>query len=465
MAKVHRTLSKQFMALPAPYAARACVRPRAIGAFAAAAAIAFAAPANSQQLSGTTNAQHEGENGEAAARRQSAVVLALTYNSDANYDVTGGARTGGAYLQRLGLIADADLSDLLGWRGASAHFSVHAIQGQGLSAHRVGNLLTVSGIEAEPALRLFNAWIEQKTGSGLAVRVGQFTAAQEFAISSTANLFINSTFGWPGSFATDLPSGGPAYPLAGPGARIAAQPNPKTLVRAAVFSGDPAGRGAGDPQRRDLHGFNGFRFKGRPFAIAEIVRSSGGAEPLWSATFGGWVHFDRFRALSPSMDGSSPDRAEPASFPRLRGNRAVYLVGDGLIWRRHGRSLRGFARFSASPAGRNPIDIYVDAGLTLAGLFRSRSQDVLGFGVAVARISPSLRAADPKAPGTGGLARVAGYEGVIEASYQVHASGSVAIQPNAQLVLNPSGWIEAPGTPPPRETKAFILGVRTSVRL
>lgn len=465
MASLHQKLFGQRMDLAACDAAKTCIRPRLISAVAAAAAIVFAAPASSQQLPGTANAQHQGENGEAAAHRQSAVNLALTYNSDANYDVTGGARTGGAYLQRLGLIADADLSDLLGWQGASAHLSVQGIQGQGLSANRVGNLLTVSGIEAEPALRLFNAWIEQKTGSGLAVRVGQFTAAQEFAISSTANLFINSTFGWPGSFATDLPSGGPAYPLAAPGARIAAQPEPKTLVRAALFSGDPAGRGAGDPQRRDLHGFNGFRFKGRPFAIAEIVRSSGGTEPLWSATLGGWVHFDKFRALSPSTEGFGPDGSEPVSFRRLRSNYALYVVGDGLIWRRHGRSVRGFARFSASPSGRNPIDLYVDAGLTLAGLFRSRPQDVFGVGVAVARISPSLRAADPRNAVTGKLGRVAGYEGVIEASYQIHASSSVAVQPNAQLVLNPSGWVEAIGTPRPSERTAFVLGVRTSVRL
>jgi carbohydrate-selective porin OprB len=73
--------------------------------------------------------------------------------SDINADVAGGDRRGAAYLGRIGLIGDADLDRLLGWQGATAHISIHAIHGQGLSGHRVGNLLTVSGLEAEPAFR------------------------------------------------------------------------------------------------------------------------------------------------------------------------------------------------------------------------------------------------------------------------------------------------------------------------
>ncbi len=170
-------------------------------------------------------------------------------------------RTGGAYLQRVGLIVDTDLDRLLGWRGASAHLSGQAIQGNGLSGLRVGNILTVSGIEAEPALRLFNIWVEQKLVGLQSVLV----SSRPIRSSRSAPPPVCSSIqrsGGPGSFATDLPSGGPAYPLATPGVRVALQVDDRLIFHVAAFPGDPAGKGEGDPQRRDLHGFNGFRLKG-----------------------------------------------------------------------------------------------------------------------------------------------------------------------------------------------------------
>lgn len=185
------------------------------------------------------NAQHLYENGKAMDAATGAVKLTLTYTGDLAGAVRGGVRTGATYMARIGVIGDADLDSLIGWRGAMAHISVHEIFGQGLSQHRVGNLLTVSGIEAEPAFRLFNLWVEQKIGGKASLRVGQFTAGQEFAISNTANLFVNSTFGWPASFATDLPSGGPAYPLAAPGVRLAITPGTVPAPRIAAASNSP----------------------------------------------------------------------------------------------------------------------------------------------------------------------------------------------------------------------------------
>lgn len=205
----------------------------------------------SSAASAQSNAQIQGENGTGS---QAALKATLTYNADLLADGAGGDRPGFMYDGRLGLILNGDLDQLMGWQGATAHLSIHAIHGTGISGDRVGNVLTVSALEARPALRLFNLWIEQKLSSRVTFRLGQFTAAQEFAISPTANLFVNSTFGWPASFAVDLPSGGPAYPLAAPGARLSYSPTPDTTLLVAAFAGDPAGPGAGDPQSREVAG-------------------------------------------------------------------------------------------------------------------------------------------------------------------------------------------------------------------
>jgi porin len=424
------------------------------------------ARAGQQAPEAPQSAQLSGENGEAIRSRGSAATFALTYNSDTNSDLDGGDGRGAAYLQRVGLIGDADLYRVLGWRGATAHVSLHLINGTGLSG-RAGTLLPVSGIEAEPAARLFNLWIEQRLGAATTLRAGQFTAAQEFAVSPTAALFVNSTFGWPASFATDLPSGGPAYPLAAPGLRLAAAPFARTTLRVAIFAGDPAGPGTGDPQRRDLHGLNGLRFKGRPFLIAEIARSAGGADPAWTATLGGWLHTGRFddlarddRGVLLAAPGSSGDPFQH------RGDSAIYAMVDARLWKSDTRTLRGFVRASASPADRNPIDRYLDVGLSLSSPLRGRPGDTFGVAFAVARISPRLRALRiAQAEAAGPTPALPRFEALAEASWQFSLSPRFYLQPNAQLILHPSAALLAGPIAPPLPSHALVLALRTSFRL
>ncbi|MDQ0839299.1 carbohydrate porin [Sphingomonas faeni] len=372
-------------------------------------------------------AQSRLENGPAPSAR--AVTLAITYNSDANADVFGGRRKGTAYLQRVGIIGDADLARAVGWRGATAHVSIQSIVGKGLSASRVGNLLTVSGIEAPPALRLFNLWFEQKLGSA-SLRAGQFTAGQEFAISPTASLFVNSTFGWPGSFAIDLPGGGPAYPIAVPGLRLAATADSgRTTARAALFTGNPPGR--------DVHGLAGWRLERPPLAIAEIVRAGVGDDPAWTVTIGGWVSFDRYADLRTPANAT------------MHGDRAVYAIVDGRLWQRGGRSLHAFARVTASPADRNLIRRYADAGVTLAGAIASRPSDVIGLAAAAAFITPIGGRSPPP-------------EKAIELSYQAHLGANFYLQPNVQAIID----VYDPDRPAPStpNRSALVGGVRTSLR-
>ena len=59
------------------------------------------------------------------------------------------------------------------------------------------------------------------------MRIGQLAADEEFILSDGGGYFINGTWGWPSITAADLPSGGPAYPLATPGVRVAINPNDK----------------------------------------------------------------------------------------------------------------------------------------------------------------------------------------------------------------------------------------------
>jgi porin len=393
-----------------------------------------------------------------AQARPGPVSVTLTYGSDVNAVVAGGRRRGVDYLGRIGIAADADLERLVGWRGAKAHASVHQIHGRGLARQRIGNLLPVSGLEAEPATRLFNLWIEQAIGAGATVRIGQFTAGQEFAISDTASQLVNSTFGWPGSFANDLPSGGPAYPLAAPGVRIAVAPDPRTSLRVAVFAGDPAGPGGGDPQRRDRHGLNGLRFAGQPFVIGEVQRASSSDRPAVTLRAGGWLHLDRFDDLRRNTAGQLLVSATPGTRAlRHRGNAGVYAILDA-----RGGRVRGFLRSSYSPPDRNLVDLYADGGLALTGPVRGRPSDIVAIGVAIARMSPALRSlARDYERLTGTPAARPDFEAVAELSYRLQLGNGLYAQPNVQYVIHPGGRL--PPLSPGAETRdVLVVGVRTS---
>ena len=128
---------------------------------------------------------------------QQGLKFTFTYYGDGFANPAGGVKEGFGYDGRFGTIVDADLDKLWGWSGATFHASIHQIHGTQYSATNLDNLMTVSGVEAPPSTRLFNLWIEQTLGDQVNLRLGQFTAAQEFMVSDNANLFLNATFGWP----------------------------------------------------------------------------------------------------------------------------------------------------------------------------------------------------------------------------------------------------------------------------
>jgi porin len=202
---------------------------------------------------------------------------------------------------------------LAGFEGLRFHASAFQNHGTGPSRYYVGSLASVSGIEALPATRLHEAWLEQAfLDRTLSLRAGKLAADAEFLVSPSATVFLNTTFGWPMIAGADLPSGGPATPFATPGLRAKWNPSEATTLLLGLFNGDPAKqRGAAadlDPQRRNRDGLD-VSVSGPPLVIAEIARSyvvpgSGqgtgqgfGPERTGTVKLGYMHHFGRFADL------------------------------------------------------------------------------------------------------------------------------------------------------------------------
>jgi len=405
---------------------------------------------------------------------KSGVTACLNYIGEVLGNPTGGVHRGAIYEGRLEMALNVDLEKLAGWSGATVHVNAYQIHGRGLSANDLGNILTVSNIEAERTTRLFDFWLQQQLwGDVLSIRVGQLAVDDEFVTSQYGGLFVNSTFGWPGIDAADLPSGGPAYPLSTPGVRIKLQPTDAWSLMTGVFNGDPAGPGTGTPQSRDGSG-TAFRLNDDVFLIAEAAyalnQEKDAAGLPGTYKLGGWYHSGRF--ADQRFDSRGLSLASPASSgvpAQDRSDYGLYALFDQMVWRvpeTKDNGLGVFLRVAGSPASRNLVDVYVDGGLNYKGLLPERGDDVLGFGLAYARISDAASGLDRDVDAFNGTHRpVRDYEMALELTYRAQMTPWWTLQPDLQVIFHPGGHVSDPTDPTGVRAirDAVVLGVRTSL--
>ncbi|GEP01922.1 carbohydrate porin [Methylobacterium haplocladii] len=406
------------------------------------------------------------------------IEYSLTYIADLLGNPSGGVRRGTAVSDRLNLRLNLDLERLAGWEGATVHANAYFIHGTGLSRYYVGNLLEASVIEALPSSRLYVLWYDQQLfDNTLGLRIGQQAADTEFFVSQTATAFVNSTFGWPAITGLNLPSGGPAYPLAAPAIRAKYVPGNGFSLQVGLYDGDPAGanRPGDDPEAQRLNrtGTN-FRVHDPALVLAEATyayNTKPGSEGLpGDITLGGWQHFGRFDSLRTDITGLPLADPNATGIGRpLRGNAGLYAVYDQTLYREAGKDDEGlgfFVRAAYSPTRSSLVTAYVDTGLAYKGLIPGRDDDTVGVSVAHARLSDDARRADND------TIRVTGQpmprrraESVIEATYQAVVVPGFTVQPDLQVILHPGGGIANPRDANAGRVKnAVVLGVQAAVQ-
>ena len=234
--------------------------------------------------------------------KDAGVDLEVNDTSEMLSNPAGGIKQTTIYQGLLATTLTLDLEKLANWPGASLYTEGYQISGRGLSQSGIGNLLLVSNIEALASTRLVDLWFQQEfLDRKASLRIGQIALDDEFYISQYAANFINSTFGCPDLLSADLPSGGPCYPFAAPGVRLRAAPTTGLTISAAVFNGNPAPPGPGDPQVRNSSGTNFLIGEGGVFAIGELAYSFDVQpdlpNPLSDVKLGGWYHSTDFPDL------------------------------------------------------------------------------------------------------------------------------------------------------------------------
>src|SRR5271155_5518716 len=402
------------------------------------------------------------------------VALGATDVSETLSNPTGGIRQLTIYQGLLDVSLNLDLEKLAKWPGATFFTDGYWISGKGLSRNAVGNLLAVSSIEALASTRLHDLWLQQEfLEHEASFRIGQIALDDEFYISQYSAGFVNSTFGCPDILSTDLPSGGPCYPFATPGARFRVAPTSDLTLSAAFFTGNPAPSGPGNPQVRNSSGTNFLIGEGGFMPIAELAYSFDeqpiSSTQLSDVKLGAWYHTGEFPDQRRASSGLSLANPANNGIPAMHGSDfGAYLVMDKMLWRRPDTAAQGLAAFlrgGYAPPDRNLFSLQIDARLTLKALSPGRELAVRGVGVSYARIGYARRLDQDQILFTGIERPVRDYESVLEITYEARIAPWWLLQPDLQLVFHPGGFIAAPPPAPAGQLipNALVIGLRSGI--
>jgi len=379
----------------------------------------------------------------------------------------GGLKTGSVYTGLLDFGAEVDLEKAVGWQGASVSTTWLWLSGRDASEDLAGNFLTISNIAGFNTLRMFELWFQQNLlDDAVSIRFGQLSADSEFIISDYAGLFINGTFGWPAFAYTNIPEGGPGYPMGTLGARLAWSPAEWFTFQSAVFQGNVF---AQDVNR------HGFRWR---------LDAETGYTFLNEAQFR-WNHRDEEAGLpgqlKPGVWFQTGQSADPLSDATSSGNAGFYAVLDQMLYREpagvvapagdgkavaDGKSAKSFkapveaeksdqglgwfGRMAFTPADRNFVNFYFDTGLSYKGLIPTRDNDTVGVGFGYAQLSNGARSGLAEEGGS-----PVGAEMVLEFTYQAAITPWLVVQPDVQYIINPGGATDL--------GNALVVGGRASI--
>ncbi|MBV9560107.1 MAG: carbohydrate porin [Bradyrhizobium sp.] len=403
------------------------------------------------------------------------IKFAATYIGEVLGNASGGLKQGAIYDGRLNLAVDVDLQKLVGINKFTFHANMFQIHGDGLSRSNLQNFFVVSGIEALPSTRLYEAYFEKQWGEKkVSLKFGQLAADSEFFNTKYADVFTNASMGWPAITSVDLPSGGPSPPLAAMGTRLLVNITDQLSVLGGVFDGNQAGPGSGDAQERDRYGIN-FRINDPPLLLGQIQyawnNKKGDPRLSGQIKLGGWQHFGSFADQRLASNGVSLAASASSGAPLfLSGDAGAWAVFEQQVYRVPQSDDRGiglFARLAGAPADRNLIDLYGDAGIEFIGLGNDRPDDKFGIAAGYAHVSKRAQALDadyralinPNWP-------MRSFEGLLTAVYQYQVRDGWTLQPNFQYLIHPGGGATNPsGSLAGRALKnATVFGVRTTLK-
>ena len=412
------------------------------------------------------------------------ITFSATETSEILGNATGGVRRGAEYDGLTTGTLQLDTLHAFGWTGGLFNVSGLQIHGRNVSADNLLTLQTASGIEANPATRLWELWYQQSFFNGaFDIKIGQQSVDQEFMTSPSSALYLNTMMGWPLTPSVDLYAGGPAYPLSSPGVRLRSEFTPHWTALVGVFDDNPPGGPFNDDSQTRGVEASGAKFNLTTGALifgelqyaynqpssGELTHANSGLPGSYKLGF--WYDTADFLDQRLGTDGLSLANLSSNGIPIERqGNYSIYGVLDQVVYqpdRTGPKAVSVFARLMGAPEeDRNLITFSVNGGVNLKAPFEGRDNDTVGLGFGYGKVSGTVSALDHDAAlaaGPGAFSVIRTEETFVEATYQIQLAPWWQLQPDFQYVFRPGGGIVNPANPSQRVGDEAVFGLRTNI--
>jgi len=166
----------------------------------------------------------------------------IVYSAMPVANVSGGIKTGIRYIDNVDLTLNLDFQKLANVKGLSLFIYGLGNNG-GFATQLVGDIQTISNIEAYPTWKLYEAWAQQNLlNNNVSILAGLYDLNSEFDVVKPGLLFLHSSYGLGAELAPTGQNGPSVFPVTSLALRVAATIKQKVRVMAAIMDAVP-----GDP--------------------------------------------------------------------------------------------------------------------------------------------------------------------------------------------------------------------------
>ncbi|MBL8201051.1 MAG: carbohydrate porin [Chromatiales bacterium] len=342
-----------------------------------------------------------------------AITFDAVYTGEPISNLSGGAQTGGTYLDNLDLQINAEPGGIFGIPGLAGLLYVLYNNSNEFSAEYVGDAHIVSNIDAPRAWHIFEAWLDwaPRQDESVSLRAGLYDLNSEFDTHDTGGLFLNSAHGIGTDFSQSGLNGPSIFPVTSLALRVRTAWGAGGYGQFAILDGVPGDPDDPESSKIDLSDDDGA------LVVAELGWSGSDWRKL---AVGAWVYTADFDPLT-SPGGPQDD-----------GNEGWYAIADRTVWRGDSATMAAFLRIGQAEERFNPFGGYLGFGTTLAGFSARRPDDELGVAVAIGLAGDEFK--DSRR--LDGLSTDS-HETTIEFTYRAPITDWLTLQPDFQYVINP----------------------------
>lgn len=353
------------------------------------------------------------------------ITLGVTYYAEPFFKVSGGL-TNHSKMKYLGLVdysVTFDTEKLGLWKGGTAYISGANLHGHALTEQQVGDIQSISSIDARGFTKLSEFWYEQSfLDDRFKIKIGKQDGNADFSITDVAENYINSSF----TLNPTIPI--PTYPEPALGVQASARIYKGLTIKSAVYDGS---------ESPGQFGFKtAFDREDGTFVIVEPSIEHNIKNMPGKYMFGYWHHTGDMDEITLNIN--------PRNFNSHYG---FYAGFSQMVFKENkdeedSQGLTFHGQFGYTPGDRSEISHFYSSGLSYQGLIPHRNEDFIGIGFATADLSKNLKITENKT-----------VETALEVFYRIQLTPFLAIQPDLQFIFNPYGI----------EKNALAIGVRTII--